>query len=77
MGAINGIVVLLATLGVVAYGYWLLSRLSFNLTTKVDTVAQHDDVPERLLQLPPSAARVRQSTTSILLGFRTSHQESQ
>ena len=53
MGAVNGIVVVLSTLGVVACGYWLLSRLSFNLAKKADTVAQHDDVPERAPRLPP------------------------
>jgi hypothetical protein len=54
MGAVNGIiVVVLSTLGVVACGYWLLARLSFNLAKKADTVAQHDDVPERAPRLPP------------------------
>jgi hypothetical protein len=53
MGAVNGIVVVLSTLGVVACGYWLLSRLSFNLAKKVETVAQHDHVPEPTPRLPP------------------------
>ena len=41
MGAIFWIVVVLVatTLGVVAYGYWLLSHLSFHLVKKADTVA--------------------------------------
>jgi flagellar basal body-associated protein FliL len=55
MGAIFWIVVVLVatTLGVVAYGYWLLSHLSFHLVKKADTVAQHDDVPEPTPRVPP------------------------
>ena len=54
MGAIFWIVVVLVatTLGVVAYGYWLLSHLSFHLVKKADTVTQQDDVPEPAPRVP-------------------------
>jgi flagellar basal body-associated protein FliL len=62
MGAIFWIVVVLVatTLGVVAYGYWLLSHLSFHLVKKADTVAQHDDVHEPAPRVPPRLVYDRQ-----------------